>query len=76
MQKGAIIPPHKHKIEQMSIVLSGVVKINVEDETIVLEKNNVLVIPEDIIHYGEVLEDAEYIDFWPEFTELFRLKSR
>jgi len=73
-KKGAIIPPHTHKTEQLSTILSGIVRMTVADETIVLERNNVLVIPEGAIHSGVVLEDTEYIDFWPESTELFTLK--
>lgn len=74
-KKGAIIPPHAHRVEQLTVVLSGVLKMMVDGKAIVLTKNNVLVTPKDTTHKGEVLEDSEYLDFWPEFTELFTFKK-
>lgn len=74
-KKGAIVPPHAHRVEQLTVVLSGVLKMMVGGKAIVLTKNNVLVTPEGVIHKGEVLEDAEYLDFWPEVTELFTFEK-
>ena len=68
---GNTIPGHSHPNEQAGYLLSGKVRIQAADKTSVLEGGDSYVIPADVEHSIEILEDAEELQVFspprPEF---------
>ena len=62
LAKGAVVPKHSHEHEQVSSVLSGVLRFTVGGEEIVVRGGEVLQIPSWVEHGVTVIEDAEVID--------------
>jgi len=62
-KKGGSVPLHRHVSEQVSIVLKGLLKFTMEDgSTYEVGAGEVFVIPSNMGHAAEVLEDAQVID--------------
>lgn len=63
LAKGGIVPEHAHQNEQISYIVSGALKfvLGGKDEVIV-RGGEVLVIPSNLPHSAEVLEDCVAID--------------
>jgi quercetin dioxygenase-like cupin family protein len=63
LSKGEIVPEHSHHNEQLSYVVSGALKfvLGGKDEVIV-RGGEVLVIPANLSHSAETLEDCVAID--------------
>ena len=67
LKKGAIVPMHHHVNEQLTYVLEGTLKfwIGTEDaEAIVVRSGEVLVLPSNVPHKAEALEDTLDVDFF------------
>ena len=65
LQKGAIVPKHAHENEQITYVLEGALKFFIgEDgaEEHVVGAGEVLVIPSNVPHRAEALEDTLDVD--------------
>ncbi len=62
MQKGAAVPEHSHINEQISMVEKGVLKFFMEGKEQVVRAGEVLVIPPNVPHAVEILEDAVVVD--------------
>lgn len=62
LEAGAIAPPHNHPSEQITYVVSGRLKMMVEDRVTVLGPGDVMVIPAHVVHGAEVLEDTHTIE--------------
>jgi quercetin dioxygenase-like cupin family protein len=65
LTKGAVVPEHHHENEQVSTVKSGALKflIGGKDEVIV-RAGGVLVIPPNLPHSAEALEDTHVLDLF------------
>lgn len=63
LAKGEIIPEHAHHNEQLSYIVSGALRfvLGGKDEVIV-RGGEVLVIPSNLSHSAEILEDCVAID--------------
>lgn len=65
LQKGAIVPRHSHDNEQLTYILSGALKFSLgedgKDERI-LRAGEVMVIPSNVPHQAEALEDTLDVD--------------
>ncbi len=59
--KGFVVPTHHHESEQISYVVSGALKFNLDGKEIVVRSGEVLLIPSDVPHSAEALEDT--LDF-------------
>ncbi len=57
-KKGAVAVRHKHVSEQITMILKGVEKITVNDRPFIVREGQVLVIPPNVEHSGEALEDV------------------
>jgi quercetin dioxygenase-like cupin family protein len=57
INKGAKVPIHKHIHEQMSYVLKGSIKFFIKGEEMILKPENIVVIPSNVEHGAEALED-------------------
>lgn len=64
MPKGAVFESHSHHNEQLVIVLSGKLRLDVgEDATpVVLEAGQMMLLPPHLPHGGEALEDCRLLD--------------
>ena len=65
LKKGCIVPLHSHDNEQLTYVLSGALRFSIGSETgetIVIGPGEVLVIPSNVPHKAEALEDTLDVD--------------
>src|SRR5512141_2541776 len=59
--KGFVVPEHHHESEQISYIVQGALKFNLEGKEIVVRAGEVLLIPSHVPHSAVALEDT--IDF-------------
>jgi len=67
LKKGAIVPRHAHHNEQLTYILEGALRFSLgEDgaEQIVVRAGEVLVIPPNVPHQAEALEDTLDVDIF------------
>ena len=62
--KGAVVPEHSHPNEQISMLESGALRFVLAGEEQVLRAGDVLVIPPDVPHMVEALEDSLAVDLF------------
>jgi len=65
MKKGCVVPLHHHQNEQLTYVLEGALKLWVgdkEEEEHLIRPGEVLVIPGNVPHRAEALEDTLDVD--------------
>ncbi len=62
LAKGALVPPHKHVSEQITMVMSGSLRFTIGGEDILVKAGEVLVIPPNVVHSAVALEDTDDID--------------
>ena len=61
-KKGAQAAIHSHENEQVTYVLKGAIKINIDGKEVILWTDDVLVIPSNAPHSATVLEDIILIE--------------
>jgi quercetin dioxygenase-like cupin family protein len=64
LARGAIVPRHSHRSEQFSFILSGALKFIFDDGELVLRAGEIVLIPANVPHRAEALEDTVDIDFF------------
>jgi len=67
LKKGCIVPMHSHHNEQVTYVLKGALKFLLgenQDEQVIVRSGEVLVIPSNLPHSAEALEDTLDIDIF------------
>jgi quercetin dioxygenase-like cupin family protein len=64
LRKGCIVPQHSHDNEQITYVLEGALKFVIEGREIVVGAGEVLVIPSQVPHSAEALEDTIDLDLF------------
>ena len=65
LKKGCIVPKHAHENEQLTYILEGALKFRIgEDgaEEIIVSAGEVLLIPSNIPHMAEALEETLDVD--------------
>jgi quercetin dioxygenase-like cupin family protein len=62
--KGAVVPLHHHVNQQVTMLQSGALKFDMGGESFVLNAGEVLVIPPDIPHRVEALEESTATDLF------------
>ena len=65
LKKGCIVPLHSHDNEQLTYILEGALKFWIGDdgeEELTLRAGEVLVIPSNVKHKAEALEDTLDVD--------------
>lgn len=63
--RGAIVPRHSHRSEQYTMIFSGALKFFFDDgSTTTVHAGEILMIPENIPHSAEALEDTVDFDFF------------
>jgi quercetin dioxygenase-like cupin family protein len=69
LEKGAVVPPHKHVSEQITMVMSGALKFTIGGKDITVRAGEVLVIPPNVVHSAVALEDSDDIDSFSPLRE-------
>jgi quercetin dioxygenase-like cupin family protein len=64
LRKGSIVPLHSHHNEQITYVLEGVLKFVIEGRDVVVRSGEILVIPSNLPHSAEALEDTVDLDIF------------
>lgn len=68
LQKGCIVPRHAHANEQIALILSGALRFSVGEEgsaqDYIVRAGEVLVIPGNVPHLAEALEDTDNLDIF------------
>ena len=62
LKKGCVVPWHSHVNEQLSSIFEGALKFWIDGREIVVRAGEVLVIPPNMPHKAEALEDTLAID--------------
>lgn len=63
--KGNLVPAHRHHNEQITYMISGSLRFlfgEEQDEEVILRAGEVLIIPSDLLHSAEALEDTFELD--------------
>jgi len=64
LKKGAVVPEHHHESEQITYILEGALKFQLEGKEIVVRKGEVLSIPSNVPHRAVALEDTLDLDIF------------
>jgi len=62
LAKGAVVPRHSHHNEQLTMILSGALKLIFDDREVVVGAGQLLLIPGNVPHAAEALEDTLDMD--------------
>jgi quercetin dioxygenase-like cupin family protein len=65
LKKGCIVPKHSHENEQLTYILEGALKFRIGDdgaEEITVRAGEVLLIPSNVPHQAEALEETLDVD--------------
>jgi quercetin dioxygenase-like cupin family protein len=62
LEKGAVVPPHKHVAEQITMVMSGALKFTIDGKDTTVLAGEVFIIPPNVVHSAVALEDSDDID--------------
>lgn len=74
LERGFRVPTHAHENEQMAVVLSGRVKFTIDEGTAeeserVLVGGEVLVLPANVPHAAEAIEETVILDVFSPVSE-------
>jgi quercetin dioxygenase-like cupin family protein len=64
LKKDAVVPEHHHESEQITYILEGALKFEIEGKEIVVRKGEVLAIPSNVPHRAVALEDTLDLDIF------------
>jgi quercetin dioxygenase-like cupin family protein len=64
LDKGAVVPEHRHVNEQITMLQSGRLRFLVDGRDVVLEPGEALVLEPDVPHRVEALENSLAIDLF------------
>jgi quercetin dioxygenase-like cupin family protein len=62
LSKDCVVPLHHHESEQISMVLQGAVKFELEGREVIVRGGEVLVIPSNLPHSALAIEDSSVIE--------------
>jgi quercetin dioxygenase-like cupin family protein len=64
LARGAIVPRHSHVNEQITWIISGALKLIFDDGETILRGGEMLLIPANVPHAAEALEDTVDMDIF------------
>jgi quercetin dioxygenase-like cupin family protein len=62
LKKGCVVPRHSHVNEQLTYILEGALKFDIDGEVIIVRAGEVLCIPPNMPHEAVALEDTVDLD--------------
>src|SRR3954462_12885507 len=75
LAKGAIVPEHHHESEQITYILEGALKFQLEGKEVVVAKGQVLRIPSFVPHSAVALEDTLDLDIFSPIRQDWLIKD-
>ena len=69
LKAGAVVPEHHHLNEQISLVMEGSIRFHIGGESRVISGGEAVVIPSNVPHWVEALEDSVAIDVFTPIRE-------
>jgi len=67
LKKGAVVPKHSHENEQLTYILEGALRFRIGENlerVVVVSAGEVLVLPSNVPHEAEALEDTLDVDIF------------
>ncbi len=64
LKAGFVVPSHQHENEQLTYCISGTMRFFFPDREIVLRGGEVLLIPGNVPHGAEMMDDVVEMDFF------------
>jgi quercetin dioxygenase-like cupin family protein len=64
LKKDAVVPLHYHESEQITYILEGALKFELQGREVVVRKGEVLLIPSNVPHRAVALEDTLDLDIF------------
>src|SRR6202158_4438266 len=64
LKKDAVVPEHHHDSEQITYIMEGALKFELEGREVVVRKGEVLHIPSNVPHRAVALEDTLDLDIF------------
>jgi quercetin dioxygenase-like cupin family protein len=64
LKKGAVVPEHHHESEQITYIMEGALKFELEGREVIVRKGEVLHIPSNVPHRAVALEDTLDLDIF------------
>lgn len=64
LKKGAVVPEHSHESEQITYILEGALKFELEGREVVVRRGEVLHIPSWVPHRAVALEETLDLDIF------------
>jgi quercetin dioxygenase-like cupin family protein len=64
IKKGGVVPRHAHENEQVTYILEGALQFELEGQTVIVAKGQVLHIPSNVPHEAVALEDTLDLDIF------------
>ena len=64
LKKGCVVPEHSHENEQICYVMQGALKFRMPDSEYVVRAGELLVIPPNLPHEAEAVEESVVFDFF------------
>jgi quercetin dioxygenase-like cupin family protein len=71
LEKGAVLPDHKHPHEQLVYLLSGEIQLELNGDSIVMSAGDSLLIPPNINHKVETFKKSVALDIFTPRREDF-----
>lgn len=62
LKRGALVPIHQHESEQVTYVLEGALRVQLDNEEITVREGEVLRVPGGVPHQAEALDDTLELD--------------
>src|SRR5271157_4348146 len=62
--KGGVVPTHQHESEQISYIVDGALKFDLEGQEVIVRAGELLVIPSNVPHSAIALEDTMDFDIF------------
>lgn len=64
LKKDAVVPEHRHESEQITYILEGALKFELEGQEVIVREGEVLHIPSNVPHRAVALEDTLDLDIF------------
>jgi quercetin dioxygenase-like cupin family protein len=64
LKKDAVVPEHRHESEQITYILEGALKFELEGNEVIVRQGEVLLIPSNVPHRAVALEDTLDLDIF------------
>jgi len=62
LKAGSVVPAHSHENEQITYILKGALKFDINGKEVIVREGEVLHIPSNVMHGAEALEDTLDLD--------------